>query len=1559
LSQEPLAELFTAIVDSALDAVVVCDEAQNVVLLNAAAEQVFGWSSSEVVGGPLSRFVPEHFRVRYEGLVRGFGASGASRRAPAEFSPVIGLSASGEEIPLEASIASVEVGGRKYFAVLHRDVRKRLSADAAVQASERRFRGLFESLLEGYAYCRMEFDEGRAVDYVHLEVNPAFEAPTGLRGALGRRVTELIPGIRDDNPELFEIYGRVVATGEPAKFETFVPGLDRWYSIAAFRPEEGCFAVVFENVTEAKRSLLALRESERFANAVLDGLAANIAVVDGQGRILAINQAWRLFGETNGLSVEGDPAAYGNYLEVCDRAAASGCAAGAEFAAGLRSVLAGERGSFTLEYDCHSPEAERWFSARVTPFAATGPRRAVVAHEEVTQRVLSDRALQHAQAIGQTGSWSADLVTHRFETSPEGARLVGWASGSHRIEDVPRLVHPDDGGRVRDAWVAARAGRAPFDVEVRVVVGGAVRWLHVLAEFERNARNWATRATGFAQDITERKAAEEILRLQAAALAASENAIVITDRQARIQWANPAFTRLTGYSLDEALGLNPRELVRSGVQSAEFYRALWETILSGGTWKGEIVNRRRDGEFYHEELAITPVADETGGIRYFVAVKQDITDRKAGEKALRSSEERLRLFFEQAPVALAMFDREMRYLSASRRWRSDFELGDGELAGRLHYEVSPDVRDDWKEAHRRGLAGEVVRCDEDRFVRGDGNVQWLRWEVQPWRDLAGEVAGIVIFSGDITERKRTLEALAESEGHYRALAETTFDWIWEIDRRARFTFASQRVTEHLGYAPEEVLGRTPFDFMAADEARRVRAIYEALAERQEPFVAIETISRRKDGRLVMLESSGVPRFGSDGVFRGFRGVNRDVTARKQAERRAATQAAVARVLAESARLSDAAAGVLEAIGQSEGWDFGALWEIDRDGEELRRVARWASDGRAAERLIEETRGLALRRGEGLPGRVWEAGGFVSSQILEGDTDFRRESGEPGENLQSGVGFPIRLETGIIGVVVFLGRAIHEPEPGLVEMFEAIGRQLGLFVERARAAEAVARFVSGSPAVIYAMRIEPDGLKLAWHGGNLEAISGWHPEQIRGSGWWVDNIHPDDRERVLAANPVPYEIDHQILEFRFRRPDGSYTWVRDEKRLLRDTQGRPTEIVGSWTDVTDRVQLEEQLRVSQKLEAVGRLAGGVAHDFNNILTVIAGNSELLAKSLAPTGGDQLLLGEVRDASERAATLTRQLLAFSRSQVLAPQILELNRVVTRVEGMLRRLIGEDIALACDLAPETGFVQVDPGQIEQVIINLAVNARDAMPRGGRLTIESHAVELDADYCRRHPEVPPGRYALLAVSDTGTGMTPEVRARIFEPFFTTKGPGKGSGLGLATVFGIVKQSGGQIEVRSDVGTGTCFEVYLPQVAAPAETERQVASTGAPVRGHETILLVEDEEGVRKIARLALESHGYKVLGATDGRAAAAVAEAQGEAIDLLVTDLVMPEMSGRELADLLRARRPDLKVLFMSGYVEDALVRHGLVQAEEAFLHKPFSLGELAARVRDLLDSAPKPSA
>ena len=441
----------------------------------------------------------------------------------------------------------------------------------------------------------------------------------------------------------------------------------------------------------------------------------------------------------------------------------------------------------------------------------------------------------------------------------------------------------------------------------------------------------------------------------------------------------------------------------------------------------------------------------------------------------------------------------------------------------------------------------------------------------------------------------------------------------------------------------------------------------------------------------------------------------------------------------------------------------------------------------------------------------------------------------------------------------------------------------------------------------------------------------------------------NREQIRAFIRAGYRVADS--ETREHDRDGrSRVFLNNVVGFLED--GHLVRVWGTQRDVTEQRHLEEQFRQSQKMEAVGQLAGGIAHDFNNLLTAILGNTQLLLRDLPPGDAKRGDVEEIRKASERAASLTRQLLAYSRRQMLQPEILDLNVVVVEMDKMLRRLIGEHITLATVLASDLGRVRADPNQIEQVIVNLAVNARDAMEAGGKLTIETANVELDDAFAQAHLGAVPGSYAMLAVTDTGHGMDATVRAHLFEPFFTTKEVGKGTGLGLATVYGIVKQSGGYISVYSETGRGSSFKVYLPRIETAAD-HSATPSRGGPARGSETVLVVEDEPAVLSLSCRALEAQGYVVLRATDAETAQRIVERHGGTIHLLLTDVVMPGLSGRELADRLTVKRPGIRVLYMSGYPGDAVVQHGALPSGTAFLQKPFSPDGLARKVRDVLDA------
>ena len=485
--------------------------------------------------------------------------------------------------------------------------------------------------------------------------------------------------------------------------------------------------------------------------------------------------------------------------------------------------------------------------------------------------------------------------------------------------------------------------------------------------------------------------------------------------------------------------------------------------------------------------------------------------------------------------------------------------------------------------------------------------------------------------------------------------------------------------------------------------------------------------------------------------------------------------------------------------------------------------------------------------------------------------------------------------------------------------------------------------------------DPASGALEW-GDTMSEVYGVPPAQFPSTfAEFLTRIHPEDREHVTTVlSGTPSSESLAALEFRTVWPDGTTHWVRGAGQPAEGRDGGPRVLIGVAIDVTDRKRLEEQFHHAQKIEAVGQLAGGVAHDFNNLLTAIIGFTELVEDGLEPASPVRADLAEVINVAHRAADLTRQLLAFSRRQVLQPTVLDINELLSAIQPMLRRLMREDVELVVDPAPHLQRVMADAGQVEQVVLNLAVNARDAMPNGGMLRITTGTRTLDDAFVQRHPGSRSGQHVMVSVSDNGVGMSPATQSRMFEPFFTTKDVHKGTGLGLSTVYGIVKQSGGYIDVESQLGQGSRFTVYLPAltestaVAAPAAPPRAADS----VSGAETLLLVEDEDAVRTLASRVLERHGYRVLAASDALTALTLATTFPGHIDLVISDVVLPAGSGPEVFEHLARRRPGLKLLFISGYARDAFGANGVVDERTPFLQKPFSSEELLRQVRGVLD-------
>ncbi len=627
-------------------------------------------------------------------------------------------------------------------------------------------------------------------------------------------------------------------------------------------------------------------------------------------------------------------------------------------------------------------------------------------------------------------------------------------------------------------------------------------------------------------------------------------------------------------------------------------------------------------------------------------------------------------------------------------------------------------------------------------------------------------------------------------------------------------------------------------------------------------------------------------------------------------------------------------------------------ELLPDGEEMlvRAGVGWSYDAIGTARLpatAETMSGFVLRRRES-----------VVSEDVHAERRFAPDPSAEPDALRSAAGVVIAGQGGPFGVLSAHARQAGSFTPDGVHFLESVANLLAEAISRRQAGETLRLLESAvrqatDAIMISTAELAGDGPAIVYVNPAFSRITGYTASEILGRpGSLLNGPHtdPGTLERLGIHLRQGRAFSGELIQ---RRKDGTEFRAEVHVAPVRSEDGEITHFVTTQRDVSQRAQLEEQLRQSQKIEAVGRLAGGVAHDFNNILMAITGYATFLLESMDPDHEFRMDIEEIERAANRGAALTHQLLAFSRRQVLQPRVLDLNEIVVDLERMLRRLIGEDIELVTVLDAELGTMKADPGQIQQVLLNLILNARDAMPDGGRLTIETAALTLTESYAHEHVSFIPGDYVRLVVSDNGTGMDSYAKAHLFEPFFTTKEKGKGTGLGLATVYGIVKQSGGYVYVYSELGHGTTFKLYFPRLpmaagAAPAPTLPR------PGPGTETLLLAEDEESVRTLTRRILESHGYTVLDAQNGLEAMEVARRYDRPIDLLVTDVIMPGMSGPKLAEEIRAARPEIKVLYMSGYTENALAPRGGLDPRTAFLQKPFSPIALAAKIREVLDHA-----
>jgi PAS domain S-box-containing protein len=834
-----------------------------------------------------------------------------------------------------------------------------------------------------------------------------------------------------------------------------------------------------------------------------------------------------------------------------------------------------------------------------------------------------------------------------------------------------------------------------------------------------------------------------------------------------------------------------------------------------------------------------------------------------------------------------------------------------EVRGRLVWEIllPPDEVELVRERVRRAAAGDAPVRGENHWLTRSGALRWIVWSNAVLRGTTGAAARVVATGIDVSDLRAASERVRESEDRYRALLEHASDGMVFTDEDLQIVDVNPRACEMLGYARAELLRMSARDLPDPENVAAHPLEIERWNRKQSAFTRRSL--RRRDGSVFIAETH-TSRFPDGRILAIFH----DITERERAERALRESEERFRRVFES-----------DMMGMIFGLHGGAV--ADANDYFLRLLGFTRDDlvaGRVRWNVISPPEFAA--RVERAVREAHEAG--ISRPF---ETEFIRRDGTRvpvlcgaafiGEAHDFGVGFALDLTE-----LRRTTRRLAESE---------------LYLERAQELAHVGTWDADLSTMT------------ATFSDEMVRIYGRPPGSHAVTyAEFIASIHPDDRLsvqqiiRTVIERPGQQKFEHRIV-----RPDGAVRVVEATSESVLDASGRPQRIIGSVQDITERRLLELQLREAQRLESIGRLAGGVAHDFNNLLTVILGFTETLLEGLPAGDARRANAEQIRGAGRRAADLTQQLLAFGRRQVFRMQVLDLNAVLVEMRDILQRLVGGQIEIAISPDARQSLVRADRGQVEQVILNLVLNARDAMPAGGRLGLVTRDVEPSVG----EQASPAGRWLQLAVSDTGTGMSPEVQAHIFEPFFSTKQVGQGTGLGLATVHGIVTQTGGRIEVNSDSGEGTTFRVFLPCAADEASRE-EAASTPVSFesRGEETVLLVEDESAVRGFIAEALRRQGYLVIEAADGDQAIDTAHGHAGVIHLLVTDLAMPGMTGRELARFLIHERPGLRVLFISGYSDQRAEPRGSEGGPEAFLQKPFTSLVLARQVRQVLD-APGP--
>ena len=1137
------------------------------------------------------------------------------------------------------------------------DRRERARTAAALNESELLYRSLFENMLDGYAYCKMVFENGKPKDFIYLDVNTKFEELTGLKDVTGKTVTEMIPGIENSNPEFFDVSGRVAFTGKPEKLETYVEPLGIWLSISTFSPRTGYFVAVFENITDRKRSEEALLESEAKYRQLVEQSPTGIFILDWTGRFLAVNKVMcehLKFTEDEFLSMNVWEIVAGQYH--------------VSHMQKLAAIMDGESTKVVTECEVKGKDG---IAHSIGVYAGPYYEGKRIIGVQVIARDITERKRTVAALVEE--SIRRQIL---FEQSPEGIVVID--PHTQRIIDFNTLAHVQLGysreefAKLSIADVEANETREQIQATIANVIakgrsdfetlqrtkGGEIRHVHVTAQYIDVSGKSVYYC--FWRDITDRKKSEESLRKLNRAVEQSPVSIIITDTAGRIEYVNPRFSELTGYSVEEAVGRNPN-IQKSGMVAPEVYADLWRKILAGDVWKGELINRKKNGELYWEWAIISPVTNDAGLVTHFVAVKEDITQRKNSERKLRESEELYRKLIMTVPDLIVRTDLDGNIVFINEPVSPPFTLltKDRKLGRTLtsfiaEHEIPRALGNKIQILEgQHGLTEYTLSLEDGVRLNCEINGNVLR-------STDGTPYGMVFVIRDITERKRAEEALRESENKYRLLVDNASEAIVVIqDGQLKFV---NRATIGLmnGYSEKELTSRPFSDFIHPDDKVMVISKYFARmnGEPLQSGYVFRVIDRSglyswTEINTVLIEWEGRP---------ATLNLLNNITDRKRAE---------------------------ETLRKSEKELSNAL--------DIARLGPWEYD-------------------------------VIKDEFTFNDHFYR--------------------------------------------VFRVTAEQVGGYT------------MSSSE---YARRFIP-------------------PDDVAGVGNAIRNTTESQDPNYSRA------FEHRILY-----GDGSVGYISVKIFAVKDSTGRTIKTYGVNQDITERKHaeekernLEQQLLHAQRLESIGTLAAGIAHDLNNILNTVMGNIDLIANQIGDKEKLARRVQAIQKASQHGAQVVKQLLMYARKTQDEHKPVKVADLLQEVALLVDAAFPKSIDVELHLEPDVPSVKGDSSQLQQVLLNLSVNARDAMPAGGRLFIAAQVIGGEF-VLPKFAKAEAPQYVKISVTDTGTGMDDEIRSRIFDPFYTTKEAGKGTGLGLAIVSGIVENHRGFIEVQSHPGQGSQFMIYLP----------------------------------------------------------------------------------------------------------------------------------------------------